>query len=99
MFRWMLAWLVSEECGLLVIVISGMFWCLIIGRMNSSLLVLLELDSVSIMFCGRIMFRLLWLVLFGCMKNVGVLVEVRVVVILCLMCLDLFMLLIISCFW
>lgn len=83
---------------LLVMVIICMFKCLIMGNKLISLLVLLELEMVSKILFLFSMFKLLWLVLLGCMKNVGVFVLVSVVVILFLICLDFFILFMIILF-
>lgn len=81
----------SVDCGWLVMLISGMLkWWVWVIRLVS-LGVLFEFDSISVILVLVIMFRLLWLVLVGWMNCVGVLVEVRVVVILCLIWFDLFM--------
>lgn len=90
--------LVRVDWLLLVMVMIIVFMCLMMGMMVSSLVVLLELEMVMKILCVVIMFRLLCVVLVGCMNNEGVLVEVRVVVILWLIWLDLLIFEIIVCF-
>lgn len=90
MYRWIFVVCVMLFFGWLVIQISFICWCLRIGISVRILFDLLEFDSVIIIFCGVIIFKLLCVVLLGWIKNVEVLVLVKVVVILWLMWLDLF---------